>query len=212
MFKLFAVFAAASTLCLVSGMAAAQSSAWPASKVTPKCSDSFYAMDGDGDFSGTAGTALAYGIVVTQVNAGAGDWVEMRDSQAEWASCTTAGATAGDIILIFTRAGAAAVPFLVECSASSSSNVAGVYQAISLRSSDTTSITGGARIASILLGHSIDVDVSVSGIKAFSISGVVSLDDGDCVGMTAATGFLGGAFTFNLHSATCRIRELDSCI
>ena len=63
MFKLFAVFAAASTLCLVSGMAAAQSSAWPASKVTPKCSDSFYAMDGDGDFSGTAGRGYPQGYL-----------------------------------------------------------------------------------------------------------------------------------------------------
>ena len=100
----------------------------------------------------------------------------------------------------------------MDCSASSSSNVASVYQTVSLRSSDTTSITGGTALAALILGHSIDVDLSVAGIKAFSISGVVSLDDGDCVGMTAATGFLGAAFTFNLHSATCRIRELDACI
>ena len=196
-------------LCMASPSIAADP--WPATVGSRQCSEAFFAQNADGNYIAIVGTtdvpSFASGEE-EEVFTGTQEWQEVVDTQGEWdPTCNVTLWGAGAIQMDFTRSGASAVKFYVSCTLSSGADAGSRYQNIMIRHADAETVVGGTIVGSRLVGYAAGVD----GVQTSTISGVVTIDDGDCVGVSTTNGFLGLAFEMTTYNASCIIREIGEC-
>ena len=198
-------------LAVLSLFLTGQTSTWPASKITPECSEATFAQYGLAFAAPSFFCWFCYewivvsGVPEMQYQT---DWAEDYDKTGEWSAPSSTVP-----IMVFTRAGATGVKFEFDCilgSQITSIAGAGAYTYHRVYQDDDNEMVpaGGDATDSELLAtawHQYDG----SYLHVIPIRGVATLDSGDRIGLIAQPG---NSSSMYVRSLTCHVREIGECL